>query len=538
MQFEDFLSRADDETIQTIIGAPTIRLLGLLDSGLTTPTRLRQLMLGMHTAAGLLLNQGYRHLLFDCLRTEDAQRLAMVLRLSAPGDVYQTLKNTRITPDSDREQALFDFFETPLPLRETIDSHFSIEEAASCYPLFVHQREAARKVTAALQQDPYKVLLHMPTGAGKTRTAMNVIADHLRANEPTMVIWLAASEELCEQAAQEFQQAWRHLGNRTVHVHRYWGRYQLDIGSLRDGFFVAGLSKLYQATMKDLQTLNQLAQKCSLVIIDEAHQAVADTYKLLLQSLVVQRRKTGLFGLSATPGRTWSDMDQDQKLADFFARRKVTLQIEGYDNPIEYLEAEQYLAKAEYKTLLYRSGMELSPKDKELLKAALDIPDEILALLADDEQRNLRILAEIERLAREHQRILVFAPSVKNSNLLASVLQARGLTAYSLTGTTPSVERERFIRLFKSEGTEPLILCNYGVLTTGFDAPRTSAAVIARPTRSLVLYSQMVGRALRGVKAGGNATAEIVTVVDPSLYGFGSAAEAFHNWDDVWRKPQ
>lgn len=58
--------------------------------------------------------------------------------------------------------------------------------------------------------------------------------------------------------------------------------------------------------------------------------------------------------------------------------------------------------------------------------------------------------------------------------------------------------------------------------------------MIARPTKSLVLYSQMVGRAIRGPAAGGNATAEIVTVVDTDLPGFGSVADAFVNWEDVW----
>ena len=73
-------------------------------------------------------------------------------------------------------------------------------------------------------------------------------------------------------------------------------------------------------------------------------------------------------------------------------------------------------------------------------------------------------------------------------------------------------------------------MCNYGVLTTGFDAPRTSAAVIGRPTLSLVLYSQMIGRALRGPKAGGNKYAEIVTAVDPEFPGFGKVEKAFRNW--------
>ena len=75
---------------------------------------------------------------------------------------------------------------------------------------------------------------------------------------------------------------------------------------------------------------------------------------------------------------------------------------------------------------------------------------------------------------------------------------------------------------------------NFGVLTTGFDAPRTSAALIARPTKSLVLYSQMVGRAIRGRRAGGNDEALVVTVVDTALPGFTSLAEAFNNWNDVW----
>lgn len=78
------------------------------------------------------------------------------------------------------------------------------------------------------------------------------------------------------------------------------------------------------------------------------------------------------------------------------------------------------------------------------------------------------------------------------------------------------------------------MLCNFGVLTTGFDAPNTSAAIIARPTKSLVLYSQMVGRATRGTKAGGNETCEISTIVDTKLPGFGDMAEAFTNWEDVW----
>ena len=93
----------------------------------------------------------------------------------------------------------------------------------------------------------------------------------------------------------------------------------------------------------------------------------------------------------------------------------------------------------------------------------------------------------------------------------------------------------RIINGFKTRSDDAMVICNYGVLTTGFDAPQISAALIARPTKSLVLYSQMVGRATRGTKAGGNAAAEIVTVVDQQLPGFRDMTEAFANWEDVWK---
>jgi superfamily II DNA or RNA helicase len=154
--------------------------------------------------------------------------------------------------------------------------------------------------------------------------------------------------------------------------------------------------------------------------------------------------------------------------------------------------------------------------------------------LARDEQRNLHILAEIENLAKAHKRIIVFAATVEHSHLLAAVLRTRGFHATSVTSKSTNVAREIAIQSYKDDSHGVKIICNYGVLTTGFDAPKTSAAVISRPTKSLVLYSQMVGRAIRGPLAGGNRDAEIVTIVDQSLPGFRSIAEAFSHWEDVW----
>ncbi|MDW8413838.1 MAG: DEAD/DEAH box helicase, partial [Acidobacteriota bacterium] len=506
----------------------------LLDPSLATPSRLRELLLKIRTPQELLLSKETFAILIDLLRPQEAKVLATILGQADTHDYYQSLKEVRITSGSRKEKILFDFFELPIVQQENYTKLPATDVASGDYSLFPHQRRAIYEVRRLLQIEPKRVLLHMPTGAGKTRTAMNIISEHLRAHEPTIVVWLAYSEELCEQAISEFQKAWQYLGNREVTVHRYWGGYELNPEQLHDGFVVAGLAKTYSTLKKSLKFINTLGSRSSLVIIDEAHQAVAPTYKLVLDALVIPFPQTALLGLTATPGRTWSDISEDEKLADFFAHRKVTLQIPGYSNPIDFLVSEGYLARIHARSLLYQSGLALTPEDLKQIKEGFEVPEKVLRELAQDEQRNLRIIQEVETLVKSHRRIIVFAATVEHACLLAAVLQARGHIAAAVTGSTPAAERERIISAYRTCDPEPKILCNYGVLTTGFDAPCTSAVVIARPTMSLVLYSQMVGRAIRGVRVGGNAEAEVVTVVDTSLPGFRTLAEAFTNWEDVW----
>ena len=159
----------------------------------------------------------------------------------------------------------------------------------------------------------------------------------------------------------------------------------------------------------------------------------------------------------------------------------------------------------------------------------------MLEALAEHVDRNIAVIAELNRLVDSgHRRILLFTASVRHAEVVAAALSALGLDARVVTSMTPAPTRKRMIRAFRTLSDKPIIMCNFGVLTTGFDAPNTSAVVIARPTRSLVLYSQMVGRATRGPKAGGNETCEISTVVDIDLPGFSDITEAFTNWEDVW----
>jgi superfamily II DNA or RNA helicase len=366
---------------------------------------------------------------------------------------------------------------------------------------------------------------------------MQVAAHHLKQRERTTVVWLATTEELCEQAAAEFAKTWEYAGDRDVSLVRAWGSYSIDQAQLtapEPKFLVAGLAKLHAAKVANQALLPKLGDLVSLVIFDEAHQSVADTYRKIVNVLVARRTDTRLLGLSATPGRTWGDVTADSELSTYFGKSKVALEIPGYLSPITYLIDQGYLARPVFRRVDHHAAGGLSPTEIRNLAEALDVPEELRTRLAEDDLRNLSIVRECQRLLKVHKRLLVFAATVAHADLIAVVLQGLGIAAQSVTGKSAASERSRYINWYRASDPEPRALVNYGILATGFDAPNTSAALIARPTKSLVLYSQMVGRAMRGIRAGGNQQAEIVTVVDTSLPGFGDPAAAFSNWEDVW----
>ncbi|CAJ1493898.1 DEAD/DEAH box helicase [[Mycobacterium] kokjensenii] len=529
--FEDLISRAADPLLQRLVGREIVHLLAGLDPQLARPDRLGEIAVGLRSPADMLLDNAIRPELLMLLPPGSARLLAQRLRLE--GDPYVALSSMSVRRGSSRAAALLDFFSVSDESEERIVPP-ALEAVLPDYPLFDHQRLAARRVLDHLRDEPHRVMLHMPTGSGKTRTAMSLISTLLNQGEQKLVVWLAHSEELCEQAVEEFKKAWTAKGNRPVDVQRWWGPHDLRLPVIRDGIVVAGLSKAFASARRSLVDIGAIAGHTSLVVMDEAHQAIATTYQQLLEVLTEAGRPAPLLGLTATPGRTWNDIDEDERLADFFYRRKVSLEVRGYDNPVRYLIDEGYLAETDFVQLDYTSNSELSPADLAELADALDIPQRIIQSLAADEQRNMLILNQTETMCHKHHRVIVFAATKDHAVVLATVLRARGYWAYAVTGETPKGDRARIISSYRAASDEPRVIVNYGVLTTGFDAPQTSGAVIARPTKSLVLFSQMVGRATRGLKAGGNKTAQVATVVDTRLPGFCNMAEAFDNWEDVW----
>ena len=433
---------------------------------------------------------------------------------------------------SKQRRAILGFFGIATVPERPINTPESEIEIQASRGLFPHQKRAAAAVERYLYFENHRVMLHLPTGVGKTRTAMSIIASHLRSKERALVVWLANTRELLEQAAVEFEATWAAVGDRPVTCHRFWSNHEPPIADVVDGIVIAGLAKLhsYGGTRESLWALGD---RTTLVVFDEAHQAVATTYGDIVRTLVTRSPRTGLLGLSATPGRTWSNPTVDEAVADLFYGNKVTIDF-GEENPIARLTRDGYLATVSFSSLNVEPGLELSPEDLARLTDALDIPEYLAEALGDDEQRNLRIIQCLLELADRHDRILVFAASVANSRLLTSVCRAAGLHTDVVTGATDKLQRKQVIERFIRPDAQKRILINYGVLTTGFDAPAASAALIARPTRSLVLYSQMVGRVIRGPRAGGTKSCEVITVIDTSLPGFGDVAEAFANWEDIW----
>jgi DNA repair protein RadD len=531
LSFEAVLEGTPISYIRVRLGKELCRLLDLVDGGKADEARLRSVANVALDPERLVASSPEREEILELL--PEAKQIELLKRLQQEvggAPPLALLNSLRWTLEQRAELLEFlglaaDQVSAPLPQSRTTTEPE--------YGLFSHQRDAVKRVKEQLYDGYRRVALHLPTGVGKTRCAMNIVADHLREHGPTLVVWLAHGQELLEQAATEFERAWSKLGNRPVTLARTWGLAPADVTDVTDGIVILGLEKAVAAAKRDPDFLHMLAYRSSLIIFDEAHQIIAPTYQQVVDALTIHP-DASLLGLTATPGRTWSEIAKDEELSEFFLRQKVMLQINGYTNPVTALIDKGYLSRPTMRTVAADAGLNLSTKDLARIARSFDIPNDLVEQLAHAEQWSLQVIQAILDLVQRHLRILVFAASVDHCRLLAAVLSSLGFDADFITGESSLRHRTQVISRFKRESPRTMILCNYGVLTTGFDAPKASAAVIARPTKSLVLYSQMIGRVIRGPEAGGTPTCEIVTVVDPELPGFGDIAEAFTNWEDVW----
>jgi superfamily II DNA or RNA helicase len=410
----------------------------------------------------------------------------------------------------------------------------SIAYIEPTYGLYPYQQNISKQVFISLRNKKERVLIHLPTGSGKTRTAMNIACEHLRESPTNVVLWFADREELCSQAYEEFSQAWKSLGNRPTSLYGFYSSSNESLSGIDSGFVVAGLHKflsLRKTDSRQLQLLyRELANKVTLVIFDEAHKVVAPKFQEVVQDFITDKSfHADLIGLTATPGRSYSVdglSSEDERLAKFFYNNKVSMQISGYISPIDYLVEKGYLAKSHFKSLNY---------DHSKI-AAYELRDsggiETMTTLANNLDRNRKIINTIIDECNQNSQIIVFACTVEHGINLAIALSYRGIKAASIDSKNDSQESRR-AKIAQYKNGDLQVLVNFNVLTAGFDAPKTNVTIIAKPVNSLVQYLQMAGRAMRGYKSGGNRECNIYTVMD-NIPEFQSISLAFGYWNDMW----
>jgi superfamily II DNA or RNA helicase len=156
----------------------------------------------------------------------------------------------------------------------------------------------------------------------------------------------------------------------------------------------------------------------------------------------------------------------------------------------------------------------MSKKDIDNFRLNGNLPKNILDLLTNDNKRTAIIFDQLVKLLDKGKKIIFFGTSIAHSEMIATLLTIKGYKAAHVDGNTGKY-RSKIIENFKKD--EIQILCNFGVLSTGFDDPTIDVVFMARKTNSIVLYSQIIGRGLRGPVIGGTDTCEIYTVFDNIL---------------------
>jgi DNA repair protein RadD len=374
-----------------------------------------------------------------------------------------------------------------------------------------------------------RFVIQMPTGSGKTRTAMELIADELMSRPGSVVVWLAHAEELCEQAIECFLHVWSHLGNSDLDVHRCWGQHPVPVlVANRAALVVAGFQKLHAAkSSRGPEALRGLCHRTTLVVVDEAHKTLAPTFQAVVTDLT--SAITRIVGLTATPGR--STVEETEKLTQFYFGEKVDIPAQGDEGVVAMLRRLKVLARAEHRLIMTGIDVSLTPAERREIAERFDLPESVLRRLGSSDVRNIEIIRRLVEECNAGRQVLFFACSVEHSRFVASIMLYLGFKVGHIDGNTNASRRRALIQGFKRRDVR--VLCNYGVLTTGFDAPNTDVVFISRPTLSPVLYGQMIGRGLRGPAVGGTEKCSIIDVRD-NLVGFGDDEQVYSKFDEFW----
>lgn len=327
-----------------------------------------------------------------------------------------------------------------------------------------YESRAVTEIRAALKQHS-RVVAVGPTGCGKTVVAAMLI----RQLVDLRVLFVAHKYELVDQAHAQLAAQGIHAGVIMAQDERLHGADRIDTGA--------------RVQVASIQTASRRGgpERVDLMIVDEAHRIMADSY----QSLVAAYPGAFVLGLTATPER----MD-GKSLGDFF-RHMVTIA-----EPSELYKAG-YLARPSVYVAPDEAVVELTKRMKGAATGRGDYTPKALARIVDSGTLVGKVVTEAIRLAPKVPKV-VFAGSKEHSRELTIRFRHRGIKAAHLDADTDAHERVKMLDGLRTGALE--VVCNFGVLTEGWDLPALGAVIIARPTRSKVLLFQMAGRVQRPYK--------------------------------------
>lgn len=369
-----------------------------------------------------------------------------------------------------------------------------------------YQREALTAVGEAYKRGIRRPLVSLPTGTGKT-VVFSTIAQGAHQKERRTLI-LAHRDELLQQARDKLVMC-------APELEGYIGMVKGKDNDYYQPVTIASVQSLHKKRLEEI-TLDGGWQPWDVAVVDESHHAGADSYRRILESIGSFREDTKMLtiGVTATPQRA-----DHKDLGEVF--EEVV-----YHRDILSMMQEGYLCDL---------------KGLQVTLDALDLSD-VKVSRGDyvDSQTSAKLLEAEAPLHvcgawREHasdRQTLIFTPTIALAHEMADEFRRHGIKAEGLSGNTPQEERRDMLRRF-SRG-EVQVIANAQVLTEGFDEPSISCIVIARPTKSHVLYMQMIGRGTRTYPGKPNcliidtvgAANRLDLLTVPKLFGLGEEAVA------------
>ena len=337
--------------------------------------------------------------------------------------------------------------------------------AAKPIELRDYQIEALERVKKAYTEGKRRVIVSLPTGTGKT-VVFASFPRHFKMKKRLLV--LAHREELLIQAEQKF---------RAVDP-------ELKIGIERADDYAASEAQVVIASVPTLARSNGArlsrfkADDFSVVVVDEAHHAVAASYRTIFDYFGLFSPGTSRFlvGFTATPRR-----GDKQGLGEVFEEVCYARDLR------EMIDAGHlcHIRGWRIDSNLSLDGVQVRHGDfvESQLARAVNVPS-----------RN-SLLSLIYRKLANYRRAIVFCVDVQHAKDVCQVFRDAGIRAAAVWGEMPREERREILSRF-SQG-EIGVLTNCNLLTEGFDEPRINSVIMARPTKSKLLYAQMVGRGTR-----------------------------------------